>query len=97
MSIFFTKCDILKINAQIVILQNNSSLSKSGNFAKSAELQIKLCGLIDALFCEPNPIPVKTALHEMGVCGNKLRLPLIDISDENKKVLLENMKKTGLV
>ena len=47
-----------------------------GNIEKSRELQLYLSPLIKELFCEINPIPVKTALYKMGMCKNEFRLPM---------------------
>ena len=66
-----------------------------GNISASAELQIKYSRLIDALFCETNPIPVKTALNILGFDVGACRLPLCDMSDMNIERLrneLENVK-----
>lgn len=68
-----------------------------GQFEKSAQIQIDLCDLIDALFVETNPIPVKAALGAMGLCSSTLRLPLVDMSEKNKSVLFESMKKHKLL
>lgn len=66
-----------------------------GDIQKSAELQCKYHDLIDALFCEVNPIPVKAAMAAMGFCKNYLRLPLTTMEEANEKKLLEIMKKHG--
>ena len=63
-----------------------------GNFEKAAELQISLMPLIDALFCEVNPIPIKTALRLAGMDMGTPRLPLTPLSSENERRLLELLK-----
>jgi len=68
-----------------------------GDVKRSAQIQIELCDLIDALFVETNPIPVKAALAAMGKCGGTLRLPLIEMSDKGKQVLFASMKAHGLL
>ncbi|MBO4453144.1 MAG: 4-hydroxy-tetrahydrodipicolinate synthase [Clostridia bacterium] len=62
-----------------------------GKTKEAAELQLKLLPLIKALFCEVNPIPLKAALAEMGLCRNLLRAPLTAISEEGRKELLSNL------
>ncbi|MCL2676065.1 MAG: 4-hydroxy-tetrahydrodipicolinate synthase [Firmicutes bacterium] len=68
-----------------------------GDYKRSSALQIDLCDIIDALFVETNPIPVKAALDAMGRCGGTLRLPLVDMGERNRQVLMESMKKHGLI
>jgi len=69
----------------------------NGKIKKSADLQIKYIDLIDALFCETSPIPIKTAMALMGFDSGKLRLPLCEMEDKNKNMLVEVMKKHGLI
>ncbi|WP_139904340.1 4-hydroxy-tetrahydrodipicolinate synthase [Clostridium thermarum] len=68
-----------------------------GNFNKSLELQLKYLSLINALFIENNPIPVKTAMNLMGMNVGKLRLPLCDMSESNLNILKGELKKHGLI
>jgi len=63
-----------------------------GETDKSALLQTELIPLCDALRCEVNPIPVKAALAEMGLCKNILRAPLTGISPENAEKLMTVIK-----
>ncbi len=67
-----------------------------GNTAKAAELQLKYIELIDALFCEVNPIPVKAACAAMGYCDNYLRLPLTPMEPQNEAKLISAMKNAGV-
>jgi 4-hydroxy-tetrahydrodipicolinate synthase len=69
----------------------------NGNLKESLDLQIKLLPLIDALFCEVNPIPVKTAMNLMGFNMGPLRLPLADMEDRNLEILKHSMKEYGLI
>ena len=62
-----------------------------GDYPSAAELQTRYMPLIDAMFCEVNPIPVKTALNLMGLEAGELRLPLCpppDASVERLKLAL---------
>ena len=68
-----------------------------GRCAESLALQLRLLPLIDALFCEVNPIPVKAALAAMGYGENYLRLPLTPMEPQNEQKLLSLMKAEGLV
>lgn len=67
-----------------------------GDVAKSLKMQLEYLDLIDALFCEVNPIPVKAAMSALGYGENYLRLPLTPMEEKNEKKLLELMVKAGL-
>ncbi len=69
----------------------------AGNVKGSAELQLDLLPLIDALFCEVNPIPVKAATAKMGFCKNYLRLPLTTMEEANAEKLYSIMRGHGLI
>ena len=58
-----------------------------GSYSEAAELQLRFLPLIDALFSEVNPIPVKAALAKMGIGSDETRLPLTRISDEKQQIL----------
>ena len=68
-----------------------------GEVEKAAKMQIYYSPLIDALFSEVNPIPVKVAMNEMGMDVGPLRLPLIDMQEATKKALVKELKKFNLV
>ena len=59
-------------------------------------MQLDLLPLINALFCEVNPIPVKAAMAAMGYCENSVRLPLTVMEEANEAKLLSLMKEQGL-
>ncbi|MBC2581457.1 4-hydroxy-tetrahydrodipicolinate synthase [Clostridium sp. DJ247] len=69
----------------------------AGNVKEARKLQLKMNGLINTLFIETNPIPVKTAMNLMGMNVGQLRLPLIDMSEDNAKILMDSMKEYGIV
>ena len=68
----------------------------AGDVAGAAELQCHYHALIDALFAEVNPIPVKAAVAAMGFSENSLRLPLTELEEGHKQTLLALMRKEGL-
>ena len=68
-----------------------------GEVEEAAKMQLDVIDLNDSLFSEVNPIPVKHALNLMGYDFGKPRLPLIELSDANKKVMEEVMKKHKLI
>ena len=69
----------------------------AGDLASSRKLQLDLLPLINALFCEVNPIPVKAAVAAMGYCENSLRLPLTTMDEKNEEKLLSLMRAEGLI
>ena len=69
----------------------------AGDFAGAAALQCKLLPLINALFSEVNPIPVKAAVSKMGFCEDYLRLPLTPMEDKTREVLYAEMRKLGII
>jgi 4-hydroxy-tetrahydrodipicolinate synthase len=68
-----------------------------GDVAGSRDIQVKYKELIDALFIEPNPIPVKTALKYMGLDSGALRLPLTTPSEATEAKLRQAMQNAGLI
>ena len=68
-----------------------------GKVAESAKVQLDLLPLVNALFCEVNPVPIKTAMAEMGLCDIEMRLPLCEMDDANKAKLLSIMKDYRLL
>ncbi len=68
-----------------------------GETAKSMQMQSKYLSLINALFCEVNPIPVKAAMSAMGYCENYLRLPLTTMEEANEAKLISIMKSHGII
>lgn len=67
------------------------------NFAEAAKLQIGYLDLINSLFIEVNPIPVKEACNLMGQEVGACRLPLVEMTDEHKAILADSLKKHGLI
>ena len=67
-----------------------------GDVAGSCAMQLRYLPLINALFSEVNPIPVKAAMAAMGFCENFLRLPLTAMEPEHEQHLLAVMREAGL-
>ena len=68
----------------------------AGDVAGAAKMQCDMLDLINALFCEVNPIPAKAAMAAMGFCENYLRLPLTPMEDANFQRLLTAMRRHGV-
>ncbi len=67
-----------------------------GKCKESMTLQLKYLDLINSLFCEVNPIPVKTAINLMGMNGGILRMPLCEMAPANKERLIKDLKAAGV-
>lgn len=68
----------------------------NGNIQKSLEIQLRAIPLIDALFSEVNPIPVKKALNLMGKNAGPLRAPLSEMEEKNTEKLKKAMIDFGI-
>ena len=71
------RCDFRPVNVAPELSHDIATTYLEGDVKKSCELQLQAIELIDALFCEVNPIPVKTALNLMGKEVGPLRAPLL--------------------
>lgn len=69
----------------------------NGDFAAAKNSQLRLLPLINALFSEVNPIPVKAAMAKMGYGENELRLPLTCMEENHERVLFELMREQNLI
>ena len=69
----------------------------AGDVQGSAQMQLEAIELIDALFCEVNPIPVKKGVELMGLCGGTLRLPLTEMEPAHVARLEKAMKDYGIL
>ena len=67
-----------------------------GDTREAARLQLEAIPLINALFCEVNPMPVKRAMNMMGMEVGPLRMPLCEMEESNKETLAKAMKDYGL-
>ena len=68
----------------------------AGDLRKAAALQCRYLDLINLLFCEVNPIPVKAAISAMGYGKEFIRLPLTPMEEGNRTKLLAEMRKQGV-
>ena len=69
----------------------------NGDVKKAAELQLEAIDVIDALFCEVNPIPVKAAMNMLGFDAGTLRAPLTELSDAHKERLRKALQDYGVL
>ena len=68
----------------------------AGDTAGALKMQLDYLPLINSLFCEVNPIPVKAAMAAMGFCENYVRLPLTPMEDAHRENMLRLMREQGL-
>ena len=90
---------VISVLSNVAPTQTHDICAKffAGDVEGSRNLQLKAISLIDALFCEVNPIPVKKALHLMGMMGGTLRRPLTVMEDANAAKLEKAMKEFGIL
>ena len=72
-------------------------LCENGKFAEGADMQLKYLKFINSLFCEVNPVPVKTAMAALGYCTEEMRLPLCEMEDANREKLMKAMKELSII
>ncbi len=78
-------------------MHDMAEFALKGDFKRAAELQLKYLGLMKALFCDVNPIPVKEALNIMGKDVGECRLPLFKPEQSKIDLLTAEMKKAGII
>lgn len=90
---------VISVVSNIIPKETHDIVKKylDGDTKGSLELQLKYVPVIDALFSEVNPIPVKKALNLMGMEVGSLRAPLTEMEDAHAKVLETEMKKVGII
>ena len=67
----------------------------SGDLASAREISSLLYPFVSALFCEVNPVPVKTVLSHMGLCREEFRLPIYNISEGNRKRVIDEYERAA--
>ena len=72
-----------------------TQLCLENRYPEAAQMQFKYHNLIDALFCEVNPIPVKKAMELLGWNVGDLRLPLIEPSEEHIAYIKRELENAG--
>lgn len=90
---------VISVIANIAPQQTHDMVASylAGDREKAVALQMKSLALVDALFSEVNPIPVKKAMNLMGMNVGSLRAPLCEMGDKAAAVLEQEMKKYGLL
>jgi len=68
-----------------------------GDIQTARKIHLEMFPVIKALFIEGNPVPLKFAMSEMGLCENRLRPPLVLASDATRKIIKKALKSAGLL
>ena len=68
----------------------------NGDTKTASDMQIKYTGLMNALFCDVNPVPVKTAMNLIGMAAGPCRLPLYEMNEQNIALLKQKLIECGL-
>jgi 4-hydroxy-tetrahydrodipicolinate synthase len=86
---------IISVAAHLVAgrIKQMVNLLAEGRTAEAASIHIELLPLVEALFWQPNPMPVRAALNELGFKVGKPRLPLVDLTDAEKERLRSVLAK----
>lgn len=89
----------ISVLANVAPTQTHNMLQSAldGDFKTAAKLQLEALDLINALFCEVNPIPVKEAMNILGFAAGGTRLPLYEMAEENVEKLRNSMKNYGII
>ena len=90
---------VISVLSNIAPRQTHDIVAKylEGDVKESCRLQLEAIPLVDALFCEVNPIPVKSALNLMGMEVGGMRMPLTDMEPQNVEKLRKAMVDYGLI
>ena len=89
---------VISVLSNVAPKQTHDMVMKflEGDLKEAARLQLEAVPLINALFCEVNPIPVKKAMKLMGYDCGPLRMPLTELTPEHEKSLAKAMKDFGI-
>ncbi len=90
---------VISVASNIIpeVMVKVSHLCLENDFTAAARLQVDYMDLIDALFIEVNPIPIKAAMNLLGMGAGELRLPLCDVSAVHMEVLRASMQRMKLL
>lgn len=91
-------CGVISVLSNVAPRETHDIVYKflEGDVKGSLELQKKYLPLIDALFCEVNPIPAKKAVELMGLCSGRMRMPLTEMEPQNVLRLVAAMQDCGI-
>ncbi|WP_018410003.1 4-hydroxy-tetrahydrodipicolinate synthase [Methyloversatilis thermotolerans] len=79
------------------LMHEMNAAALAADAVKARAINARLTGLHRQLFCEANPIPVKWAVNQMGLCGPTLRLPLTELAAQYHEQVRAAMKQAGVL
>jgi len=90
---------VISVMANILPTETHEIVAKffADDILGSRALQLKVLALVNALFCETSPIPIKEAMNQMGLDVGACRLPLIEMSEKGRSQLTAELKNLGLI
>lgn len=90
---------VISVMANIIPKDTHEMATKflAGDLEGSRKLQLGTLELIKALFVEVSPIPVKEAMNLMGFCVGKCRMPLVELAEKNRDMLVKAMQNYGIL
>ena len=90
---------VISVTANVAprLMHEMATAALAGNRARAEALNARLAGLHKALFLESNPIPVKWAVHQLGLIPPGIRLPLTPLSESCQPAVREAMQQAGVI
>ncbi|MDR3306479.1 MAG: 4-hydroxy-tetrahydrodipicolinate synthase [Endomicrobium sp.] len=90
---------VISVLSNLLPLETSSLIKafEKGNIEEAKKIHYKLLPLVNALFMETNPIPVKTAASMLGICSSEIRLPMCEMEESNKLKLEKILKDFELL
>jgi 4-hydroxy-tetrahydrodipicolinate synthase len=91
-------CGVISVTANVAprAMHEMCAAALRGAHEEAARIDATLAGLHEQLFVEPNPIPVKWAVHRLGYVGPAIRLPLVPLTEPNRSVVEAAMRAAGV-
>ncbi|ABI57816.1 4-hydroxy-tetrahydrodipicolinate synthase [Alkalilimnicola ehrlichii MLHE-1] len=88
---------VISVTANVAPQQMHDMVAAAlrGDEEEASRIDARLAALHSALFLESNPIPVKWAVSQMGLCGPSIRLPLTELSEQHHETVRQAMKLAG--
>jgi 4-hydroxy-tetrahydrodipicolinate synthase len=92
-------CGAISVIANMMPKEHQSVVvaAQRGDWKAAREQHFRMLPVMRSLFLETNPIPIKAALHAMGICRDEVRLPLVPMSPEPREKLLAVLQSHGLI
>jgi len=89
---------VISVTANVAprLMHEMCTLALAGDVKRAREINLRLFGLHQKLFIEPNPIPAKWALQQMGMISGALRLPLVPLTEAAQPAVAEAMRAAGI-